>query len=50
MTLRKQSVACLIVAGICTLILTGYLVGPSLAQPYEVPAYATVDRTLIHDR
>ncbi|MDR3709662.1 MAG: hypothetical protein P4L33_15295 [Capsulimonadaceae bacterium] len=50
MNLRKQSVVCLVVAGICTLMLAAYMAGPTLQQPYSAPAYVAMDRSIDHIR
>lgn len=50
MQLRKQSVVCLVVAAICTLLLAAYMTGPTLSQPYATPTYVAMTHQIVRVR
>jgi hypothetical protein len=41
MYLRKQSVVCLVVAAVCSLLLAAYMAAPTNENPYDTPTIAS---------
>lgn len=50
MNMKKQSVVCLVVAAVCTLLLAAYMAGPNLSEPYNPPTYVVISHQMVRLR